>query len=325
MNSTERVKNVILGKPVDRQPIYGWVKANLEKQISAKWGSVAAFEDKYEFDVAHLFGGPSSFDYTVINSIAPVESEDLTPDLLVDQPIFSDPDNDKAYDGLRAALAHHKARGRFCYVQTPGFFENFNGIFGIENHLMWLMLYPDELYELYRRRAEWTIKFADHCIDMGVDMIHISDDWGAQKDLMFSPELWWKLIYPHFKKVVDHVHARGAFCSLHSDGCVMKVADGIAQLGLDVVHPWQERAGMDYDVYLEKYSDKFAILGGVCVQFAIGIMPRDELEAEIRRVFGKLKGKRWVVCTTHFVQDHCSIEDLEFAYDLIYKLAREEA
>ena len=188
---------------------------------------------------------------------------------------------------------------------------------------MWLAVYPDELNELYRRQAEWTIRFADRCIDLGIDMIHISDDWGAQKDIMFNPDLWWKIIYPHFKKVVDHVHARGALCSLHSDGCVMKVADGIAQLGLDVVHPWQERAGMSYDTYLEKYADQFAILGGICVQYAIGLMPRDELEAEIRRVFGKLRGKRWLVCTTHFVQNHCSIEDLEFAYNLIYKLARE--
>jgi uroporphyrinogen decarboxylase len=323
MNSTERVKAAILGLPYDRQPIYGWVSENLTREITEHWGSVAAFEDKYEFDIAHLFGGPINFNEEAINAIAPIGSDDLTPDLLVDEPIFTDPDCDAAYDNLRAALVHHKARGRFCYVQTPGFFENFNGIFGIENHLMWLAVYPDELNELYRRQAEWTIRFADRCIDLGIDMIHISDDWGAQKDIMFNPDLWWKIIYPHFKKVVDHVHARGALCSLHSDGCVMKVADGIAQLGLDVVHPWQERAGMSYDTYLEKYADQFAILGGICVQYAIGLMPRDELEAEIRRVFGKLRGKRWLVCTTHFVQNHCSIEDLEFAYDLIYKLARE--
>ena len=61
MNSTERVRNVILGKPVDRQPIYGWVFANLETQISEKWGSVAAFEDHYEFDAAHIFGGPGPY------------------------------------------------------------------------------------------------------------------------------------------------------------------------------------------------------------------------------------------------------------------------
>lgn len=323
MNSTERVRATIIGQPIDRQPIYGWVSFNLGNEITARWGSVEAFEDKYEFDIAHLFGDPDSFDFSVINSIAPVGSEDLTPDLLVDRPIFVSPSIIEDYERLRVDLAHHKARERFCYVQTPGFFEQFNTVFGIENHLMWLALYPDELNELYRRQAEWTIQFADHCIDLGIDMIHISDDWGAQKDIMFSPKLWWSIIYPHLKTVVDHVHSRGAFCSLHSDGCVMKVADGIAKLGFDVVHPWQESAGMDYDIYSERYADRFAILGGVCVQSAIGIMPRDELESEIRRVFKKLRGKRWIVCTSHFVQNHCSIEDLEFAYDLIYKLARE--
>ncbi len=322
MNSTERVRAAILGQPYDRQPIYGWVFANLSDEINARWGSVGAFEDKYEFDAAHLFGGPGPFNHGLIGKIAE-ENGELTPDLLVDQPIFLDPNNLNDYEGLRQSLAYHKERSRFCYVQTPGFFENFNGIFGIENQLMWLALYPDELNELYRRQAEWTVQFADHCIDLGIDMIHISDDWGAQKDLMFNPVLWKEIVYPHFKKVVDHVHARGALCSLHSDGCVMKVMDDMAEMGIDLIHPWQESARMPYDVYLDKYADKFAIMGGVCVQTAIGLLPRDELEAEIRRVFGTLKGKRWVVCTSHFVQNHCSIEDLEFAYDLIYKLARE--
>jgi len=49
----------------------------------------------------------------------------------------------------------------------------------------------------------------------------------------------------------------------------------------------------------------------------------EELEKEIRRIFSLLKGKRWICCTSHFVQKHCSVEDLTFAYELIYKLARE--
>lgn len=322
MNSTERVRNTILGKESDRQPIYGWVSANLTNEITASYGSVAAFEDKYEYDMSHIFGGPGSFRDDVLNRLR-AENEELTPDILVDEDFFTSPDNIDSYKGITDAMNFHKKRGRFCYIQTPGFFEQFNGVFGIENQLLYLAMYPDELNELYRRQADWTIRFASHCIDLGIDMIHISDDWGAQKDLMFNPRLWWEIIYPNMKKVVDYVHSRGAFASLHSDGCVMKVADGIADLGLDVLHPWQESAGMSYDTYLEKYSDKFAILGGICVQSALGILPRDELEAEIRRVFGKLRGKRWICCTTHFVQNHCSIEDLTFAYDLIYSLARE--
>ena len=29
-----------------------------------------------------------------------------------------------------------------------------------------------------------------------------------------------------------------------------------------------------------------------------------------------------LLCPSHFVQDHCSIEELTFAYDLIYDLVR---
>ena len=322
MNSTERVTNAILGKPVDRQPIYGWVSANLTEQITAEYGSVAAFEDKYEFDAAHIFGGPGAWKGEVLDKLR-AENDELTPDLLVDVDFFTDPNVSDAYNGVRDAIKFHKERGRFCYVQTPGFFEQFNGMFGIENHLLYLAMYPDELGELYARQAKWTIGFADNCIKAGADMIHISDDWGAQNDLMFNPKLWWEIIYPNMKKVVDYVHSKGVFASLHSDGCVNKVLDGIEKIGFDLIHPWQESAGMDYDVYLEKYQDKFAILGGICIQTALGLLPKNELEAEIRRVFGLLKGKRWVCCTTHFVQDHCSMEDLNFAYDLIYKLARE--
>lgn len=322
MDSTERVRRTILGQPVDRQPVYGWVSANLSDEISAAYGSVAAFEDKYEFDMSHIFGGPGSFDERVFDRIR-TENGELTPDLLVDEDFLTAPDNAGEYKNIEDALAFHKKRGRFCYVQTPGFFEQFNGIFGIENQLLYMALYPDELDELYRRQAEWTVKFADRCIDLGLDMIHISDDWGAQNDMMFSPRLWWDIIYPHMKRVVDHVHSRGCFCSLHSDGCIAKVTDGIEKLGLDVVHPWQESAGMSYDLYLDRYRDKFAILGGICIQTALGIMGRDALEAEIRRVFGLLRGRRWICCTTHFVQNHCSVGDLAFAYDLISRLARE--
>ncbi len=322
MDSTERVRRTILGLPTDRQPIYGWVSANLTNELNEAYGSVTAFEDKYEFDMSHIFGGPGSFRGDVIERVRQ-ENDELTPDLLLDEDIFTDPDNLVDYRNIEDAMAFHKERGRFCYIQTPGFFEQFNGVFGIENQLLWLAMYPEELDELYRRQAEWTVKFAGHCIDLGIDMVHISDDWGAQRDLMFSPKLWREIIFPHMKRVVDYVHGRGCFCSLHSDGCIAKVTDGVAELGLDLVHPWQESAGMSYDLYLEKYRDTFAILGGICIQTVLGLVPQDELERKIRRVFGLLRGRRWVCCTTHFVQNHCSIADLAFAYDLIYKLARE--
>ena len=320
MTGFERVKNTILGLPTDRQPIYGWVFANLTDEITAEFGSVEAFEDKYEFDAAHIFGAPCVWDRAIINRLKE-ENDELTPDILLSENFYVDP-TPQSCEGLKKSFEFHKSKGRFCYMQTPGFFEFFNGLFGIQNQLMYLILYKDELAELYRRQAEWIIKFADICIDIGMDCIHISDDWGSQRDLLFDPALWREIIKPNLKKVVDHVHSRGVFVSLHSDGCIEKVTDDLAELGFDMLHPWQESAGMSYDTYIEKYSDKFAILGGVCVQTAIGVMPQDQMLAEIRRVFAKMRGKRWICCTSHFVQNHCTMEDLRAAFDLIYKLAR---
>ena len=324
MNSTERVTNLILGKPYDRQPIYGWVYGNLTTEIDDVWGSLEGFEKKYEFDMAHLFSGPQTFDEDVLNALRNGD-EEFTPEVLLAHPeAWRSPDNEADYDSVRRDLAYYKAQHeRFCYIQTPGILEQFNGVFGIQNHLTYLLLYKEELMELYEMQTQWTLRFVRHCIDAGVDMIHISDDWGAQNDLLINPKNWREMIYPYLKRVVDYVHQNGCFCSLHSDGCITRVLDDVVEMGIDLMHPWQENANMPYDIYLEKYADKFAIMGGINIQNALGILERDELEAEIRRIFGLLRGKRWVVCTSHFVQKHCKVEDLGFAYDLIYKLARE--
>ena len=283
MNSTERTRAAILGKPYDRQPIYGWVAGNLGEEITERWGSPAAFEDKYEFDIAHLFGGPYCFREDIINTAAPIRTNELTPDLLLDLPIFSSPDNLPDYDGFRAGLAHHKQRDRFCYAQTPGFFENFNGIFGIENHLMWLAMYPDELNELYRRMAEWTVRFTDHVIDLGADMIHISDDWGAQKDLLMSPSSWREMIAPGEQKEYDLIHEAGLDVWVHSCGDVRKIMPDLADMGVDVLNPIQPEC-MDIYKLKEQFGHKMSFWGGISTQRTLPYGTPAEVADETRRI-----------------------------------------
>ncbi|NLB35775.1 MAG: hypothetical protein GX824_00455 [Clostridiales bacterium] len=320
MTSRDLVIKTIKGENnMGQTPVYGWVSANLSEQISNYFGSVEKFEDHYAFDMAHIFGGPGIFAEEIHDmNKAGVE---VTPEIFL-QYDLTDPNNMEDYQSIVKAMEHHRQRGRFCYLQTNGIFECLNEAFGIENHLMYLALYPDELKEVYRRVAQWNRQFALNSIELGMDMIHISDDWGSQTGLMFSPKMWRELIFPYHKITADAVRSAGAFLSLHSDGCILDVLDGVHELGYQVIHPWQETAGMPYDVYLEKYADKFAILGGLCVQSTLGFNDLSRLESEIKRVFSLLKGKRWLFCTTHFVQEHCSIDELIYAFNLITKLAK---
>ncbi len=203
MTSRERVLSVINHKTPDRVPVYGWVRANLTPQITERWGSVEAFEDYYEFDFAHLFGGPATWRTEDIQSLHAQPGGIQSPECLLDVPT-TDPDDMSAYANLLPQIEHHKhQRGRWIYVQTPGIFEALNGVYGIENHLAFMAEYPDELDEVYARQAAWNRRFALNCLDLGIDMIHVSDDWGAQVGLMFSPRQWARLIAPHHRTTTD--------------------------------------------------------------------------------------------------------------------------
>ncbi|MFW6303209.1 MAG: hypothetical protein ACOC2L_01190 [Candidatus Sumerlaeota bacterium] len=51
MESRERVIAVINHQKPDRVPYCAWLRANLEEPIAEEYGSLGAFEDKYELDL----------------------------------------------------------------------------------------------------------------------------------------------------------------------------------------------------------------------------------------------------------------------------------
>jgi uroporphyrinogen decarboxylase len=322
MLSRERVAAVIEHQKPDRIPIYAWVSANLSEPITERFGSVAALEDQYEFDFAHLFGGPGPYPQAALEGLSASLGGPIEPRALMSIEL-SDPNDSATYADIAAGIQHHQAeRGRFVYVQTPGIFECLNGVFGIENHLAYLALYPDDLREVYLRQAEWNRAFALNCVELGVDMVHVSDDWGAQAGLMFSPRTWWELIFPAHRIVCDAVKAAGAYLSVHSDGNVNAVIDGIIELGYNVVHPWQESAGMSLADFKRDYAGVLTAMGGLDVQTTIGFGRLDFLRAEIERVMRLFADGGLLFCTTHFVQDHCTMDELVIALDTAYELSR---
>ena len=317
MTGKERVTALIEGRRPDRVPLYGWVKANLTDEIAAAFGSVDAFEDKYGFDLSHIFSRATPYASEVIETARESLGRNLEPSDLLDLPM-TDAGDLSFYDSVRSELRHHSIeRNRFTYVQTPGVFEHHNGYFGFENHLAYLLLFPDEIRELYRRLTEWVAIYASVCVDLGVDMIHVSDDWGSQNSLLFSPEVFRDLVFPFHFETVDHIHRLGVKASLHSDGNVNEALSGVVEIGYDVVHPYQESAGMSFNTYLSGYADKFTIMGGIDIQRDLGFGDPDRAIREIDRVLDICGDRGLILCTTHFVQNHCSIEELVAVFDHI--------
>ncbi|MCY2926131.1 MAG: hypothetical protein NT031_11940 [Planctomycetota bacterium] len=63
-------------------------------------------------------------------------------------------------------------------------------------------------------------------------------------------------------------------------------------------------------------------MGGLDVQTTIGFGKYDFLKSEIERVMRLFADGGGLFCSSHFVQSHCSMEELTLAYDTAYDLAR---
>lgn len=71
--------------------------------------------------------------------------------------------------------------------------------------------------------------------------------------------------------------------------------------------------------------DSFVIMGGLDIQTTIGFGNYAKLKSEIERVIRMFADGGLIFCTSHFVQDHCTIEELTLAYDWVCELVRKLA
>ncbi len=77
---------------------------------------------------------------------------------------------------------------------------------------------------------------------------------------------------------------------------------------------------MSLKTFRDRYRDRLSVMGGLDVQTTIGFGDTDRLVKEIRRVLEMFADGGLIFCTSHFVQDHCSIEELTLAFDTAYEV-----
>ncbi len=117
----------------------------------------------------------------------------------------------------------------------------------------------DAVKALFQKTTDLYCDIVDKCCDYYGDNISgfmVHDDWGAQKDCFFSPEVGKEMIVPFMKQLTDKIHSRGKTADLHSCGKLDKQVGNFVEAG------WDSWAGMninDTKAIYEKYGDKMII------------------------------------------------------------------
>lgn len=322
MKAKERVLATLNRQPTDRTPLDCWLyQQQFVEQLAAGYGSRDQFLDEFNID---LFVGFVPYPNQLGRKISVPELAQLhlgdphAPQWIA----FSDWNPDFAGVNVTEAVKQHGDQ-RAIIAHIWGIVEGTSTFLGIENCWANLGLEPDVMMAWFDRYADWLCGLADSCLDAGVDIITLSDDWGSNQNMLFSPRMWRKMIKPYAARVVQHIRSRGGYVNLHSDGYILNIMDDLIEMGYSSMHPVQESAGMEPALIKEKYGDKMVVYGSLDVIDGLFRLEGDKLDRYITERFEiYAPGGGFIFNTGHFVQPDIPVERLTRAYRLANELAQ---
>ncbi|NTV89076.1 MAG: hypothetical protein HGA22_01730 [Clostridiales bacterium] len=115
-----------------------------------------------------------------------------------------------------------------------GPFERLHMLMGFENALFAMMEEPEEVSAFFDALMDYKCKLIDKIAEhYKPDVINFHDDWGTQKSMFFSPDIWRDMIKPQIVKAVEACHRNGIFFEMHSCGKVERIVPEFVEMGID--------------------------------------------------------------------------------------------
>lgn len=316
MNSRELIRNLIAGKPAprcgfwlgnphaDTWPIYHeFFGTKTEEDLRRKlgddfrWISPQFFASTYRHPSGQkLFDSLAKKEY---HGVAGPLAHCETPAEVdaYDWPDVKYLDFAECLTALKDAGDYYRASGFW----TP-FFHDVMDLFGMEHYLMKMYSAPD----VVQAATDHVCRFYYDANEMFfaevgklVDGYFFGNDFGTQRDLILSPELFDRFILPWFKRFTEQGHRHGCQVILHSCGSIHRVIPRLIEAGVDCLHPLQARAAnMDAAILSRDFKGRIAFLGGIDTQQLLVSGTPAQVKEEVRRVKGLL-GPRLIVSPSH--------------------------
>lgn len=251
MNSLERYKNMLDGKPVDILPRIPIVMQFAAEYIGSNYGAFAsdyrvlmeaneACARDFGFDQLSCISDPyretqgfgAEIEYVkdgVPRSTHPLEHDKDMTRLATPDPLKSERMLDRV-EAVRAYKAKHGGEYSILgWVEGPA--AEAANLRNVSTFLMDLM--TDELYAcgLMDCCLKTAIAFARAQVEAGADTIGIGDAIASQ----VSPDTYERLIQPREKKLVQAIQDMGAYVRLHICGDITHLLPGISELKVDIL------------------------------------------------------------------------------------------
>ena len=182
---------------------------------------------------------------------------------------------------------------------------------GIENFLADLAGEPEFAKKLLDFIIHKNIVMLENIVNIpGIDGILLGSDWGSQRDLLMSPDIWRELIKPGEQKEYDLIHAAGIDVWIHSCGDVQKILPDLVEMGVDVLNPLQPECMNIYKIK-DTYGDKLAFWGGISTQGVLPFGTPEQVKEETKKVSNYMgQNGGYIIAPSQEIQADVPFENL---------------
>lgn len=324
MTGTERIRNILKRKPVDRIGVYEHFWGDTHKEWSKKGciGEKENLDDHFGFDMstfwAFNFIANLNFEPQVVEEsdetilvrdgngalLRQHKLHDTTPehvDFLVKEreqweeyikPVLKADRARINFEGYRKAKKLAAEKNRFFAWSGVNVFELMHPVCGHENTLVGMALDPEWIRDMVSTYSRLIIELQEILFaeEGWPDGIWYYEDLGFKHKPFISPAMYKELIQPAHFMTFGFAHSKNLPVVVHSCGMVEALIPGLLEAGMDCLQVIEIKAGMDLLKLYRNYGDVLSFMGGIDVRTLYSndrtIIDR-ELEGKIPEVKGK--------------------------------------
>jgi uroporphyrinogen decarboxylase len=187
-------------------------------------------------------------------------------------------------------------------------------IMGTQNFFLYLFDQPQLVEGVLDGLTEYYAALGKNAIAMGIDMIRVGDDIGAQQSMMISPAQWRQLAKPRLDYMFKEFRKANPdiFIKVHSCGDYSPVLGDIVELGAHLSGLMQPTGGLkDQAAIKQRFGGDIALIGGFDVQ---RLLPRGQVEEVRQGVLDVMKnlavGGGYIFSPSHYILADVPIQNI---------------
>ncbi len=161
-------------------------------------------------------------------------------------------------------------------------FERMQFLMGTEQLFVELMYDSRHLYRLRDIVHQFYMEELRRWVRTDVDGISFMDDWGSQRSLLISPQMWREIFKPLYKDYCELIHSQGKYAFMHSDGNIEEIYPELIEAGVDAVN--SQLFCMDIEKLGREYKGKITFWGEIDRQHILSFGSKHQVAEAVKRV-----------------------------------------